>query len=151
MVGELGINTMNKSLGTACSQTLAVTLAPFSLCSFLTTRLAFVCVLSWAVHFLSSLIWIVACRSTGSEPISCPLECGQRSLGMTQTIESHCLDLILVSEQPESQFRNIQGNPFCLLSHSTTLGYHVKWRPFGASNPHYTFSLTYCFCLGFYH
>lgn len=142
MVGELGINTMSKSLGTACRRTLVVTLASFPLCSFLTTRLAIGCVLSWAVHFLSSLIWTVACRSPGNEPISCPFDCGQHSLGMTQTVESHCLDLILVSVQPESQFRNTQGNPFCLLSHSPTLGYNVKCRPFGASNPHCAFYLS---------
>lgn len=110
MVAKLSINTMNKRLGTTCSRTLVGTLASFSLCSFLTTRLAFGCVLSWAVHFVSSLIWIVACRSSGSEPISCPFECGQHSLGITQTIESDCLDLILVSEQPENQLKNIQGN-----------------------------------------
>lgn len=148
MVGELGISAMSKSLGTACRRTLVVTLASFSLCSFLTTRLAFGCVLSWAGHFLSSLIWTVACRSTGSEPISCPFECGQHSLGMTQTVESHCLDLILVSVQPESQFKNIQGNPFCLLSHSPTLGYNVKCRPFWASNPHFTFYLSLLFLFG---
>lgn len=41
-----------------------------------------------------------------------------------------CLDVILVSEQPESQFRNIQGNHFSLLSHPIPLDKMKNGGPF---------------------